>query len=50
MTLTTQVGTIHSRTELRELLKIHVTHGALDVETGREVQGALLYKDMAVRI
>lgn len=44
-----EIGTIHSRTELRELLKIHVKHGALDVETGREVAGALKYKELSVK-
>lgn len=44
-----ELGTIHSRTELRELLKIHVQHGALDVETGREVAGAMNYKELTVR-
>lgn len=44
-----EIGTIHSRTELTELLKIHVEHGALDVETGREVAGAMKYKDVTVR-
>lgn len=44
-----EIGTIHSRTELGELLKIHVQHGALDVETGREVAGAMTYKERTVR-
>ncbi|CAM9946697.1 unnamed protein product, partial [Discosporangium mesarthrocarpum] len=44
-----EVGTIHSRRELRELLQIHVKHGALDMETGREVAGALKYKDVCVK-
>eukprot|EP00611_Tribonema_gayanum_P000096 TRINITY_DN10065_c1_g1_i2.p1 TRINITY_DN10065_c1_g1~~TRINITY_DN10065_c1_g1_i2.p1 ORF type:complete len:432 (-),score=90.93 TRINITY_DN10065_c1_g1_i2:191-1486(-) len=44
-----EVGTIHTRTELRELLNIHVKHGAIDVETGREMAGALKYKDLLVR-
>lgn len=44
-----EIGTIHSRTELTELLKIHVEHGALDVETGREVAGAMNYKELSVR-
>lgn len=44
-----EIGTIHSRTELGELLKIHVQHGALDVETGREVAGAMTYKELTVR-
>lgn len=43
-----EIGTIHSRTELTELLKIHVEHGALDVETGREVAGAMNYKELSV--
>lgn len=44
-----EIGTIHSRTELTELLKIHVQHGALDVETGREIAGAMNYKERTVR-
>jgi hypothetical protein len=39
-----------SRTELTELLSIHVKHGALDMETGREVAGAMQYKDRQVRV
>lgn len=44
-----EIGTIHSRKELNELLKIHVQHGAIDVETGREVAGAMNYKEHTVR-
>jgi metal transporter CNNM len=44
-----EIGTIHSRTELRELLQIHVKHGAIDIETGRELACALQYKDMEVK-
>lgn len=44
-----EIGTIHSRKELSELLKIHVEHGAIDVETGREVAGAMNYKEHTVR-
>lgn len=44
-----EIGTIHSRKELSELLKIHVAHGAIDVETGREVAGAMNYKEHTVR-
>eukprot|EP00752_Nemacystus_decipiens_P008951 g7992.t1 len=44
-----EIGTIHSRKELSELLKIHVQHGAIDVETGREVAGAMNYKECTVR-
>ncbi|CAN0228749.1 unnamed protein product [Laminaria digitata] len=44
-----EIGTIHSRKELNELLKIHVKHGAIDVETGREVAGAMNYKNHVVR-
>lgn len=44
-----EIGTIHSRKELSELLKIHVQHGAIDVETGREVAGAMNYKEHTVR-
>lgn len=44
-----EVGTIHSRKELTELLEIHVQHGAMDVETGQISQGAITYQDKAVR-
>lgn len=44
-----EIGTIHSRKELNELLKIHVEHGAIDVETGREVAGVMNYKEHTVR-
>ncbi|CAM9847931.1 unnamed protein product [Chrysoparadoxa australica] len=44
-----EIGTIHSRVELMELLSLHVRHGALDVETGREVVGALNYKGLSVK-
>lgn len=44
-----EIGTIHSRKELSELLRIHVQHGAIDVETGREVAGAMNYKEHTVR-
>jgi metal transporter CNNM len=44
-----ELGTIHTRTELQQLLEIHVKHGALDVETGRELAGALHYKDKKVK-
>ena len=43
-----EVGTIHSRKELTELLKIHVAHGAMDVEAGNVAQGAIKYQDMQV--
>ncbi|CAM9806339.1 unnamed protein product [Ascophyllum nodosum] len=44
-----EIGTIHSRKELNELMKIHVQHGAIDVETGREIAGAMNYKELTVR-
>eukprot|EP01084_Bolivina_argentea_P285479 489565_1 len=44
-----EVGTIHNRTELGELLAMHVKHGALDVETGREMRGVLHYKNRTVQ-
>lgn len=44
-----EVGTIHSRTELSELLKIHVAHGAMDIEQGNVAQGAIKYEDMLVK-
>ncbi|CAM9153949.1 unnamed protein product [Phaeothamnion confervicola] len=39
-----EIGTIHTQKELRELMHIHVKHGAIDLETGREVEGALQYR------
>ena len=30
-------------------MKIHVQHGAIDVETGREIAGAMNYKELTVR-
>ncbi len=40
-----ELGTIHSKGELMELLKIHVRHGAMDVETGQISTGAITYTD-----
>ena len=34
-----EVGTIHSRTELRKMLEIHVQHEAVDVESGKVMDG-----------
>lgn len=42
------VGTIHSRSELRTMLEIHVQRGAVDIESGGVIDGALKYKDMSV--
>lgn len=44
-----EVGTIHSRTELSELLKIHVEHGAIDIEQGNVAQGAIQYNSKLVK-
>lgn len=41
-------GTIHSKRELKTLLDLHVKHGAVDVESGNMLSGALKYKDMRV--
>lgn len=43
-----EIGTIHSRQGLQELLKIHVLHGAMNEEAGRVTQGALNYQDFCV--
>ena len=43
-----ELGTIHSRKELTELLRIHVAHGAMDVETGQISAGAITYQDKKV--
>eukprot|EP01041_Mallomonas_annulata_P006532 gene6532-13226_t len=48
-TLGEDIGTIHTRTGLRKMLEIHVKQGALDIESGNVVDGALKYKDMTVR-
>lgn len=34
-----EIGTIHSRTELRKMLEIHVQHEAVDVESGKVMDG-----------
>ena len=34
-----EIGTIHSRTELRKMLEIHVKHEAVDVESGKVMDG-----------
>lgn len=44
-----EIGTIHSRNELRKMMAIHVQHGAVDVESGTLMDGALKYRDMMVR-
>jgi metal transporter CNNM len=43
------IGTIHSRTELRKMLELHVKHGAVDVDSGGVMDGALRYRDMMVK-
>ena len=45
-----EIGTIHTKTELRELMSIHVDHGAVDLETGRELQGVLKYREIKVSV
>jgi metal transporter CNNM len=42
------MGTIHSKRELRTMLEIHVQRGAVDIESGGVIDGALKYKDMRV--
>ena len=44
-----EVGTIHSRKELMELLQIHVQQGAVDVEAGNVAKGAISYQDKTVK-
>jgi len=48
-TLGEEMGTIHTRSGLRKMLEIHVKQGALDIESGNLVDGALKYKDMTVK-
>ena len=43
-----EVGTIHSRSQLMQLLKIHVQHDALDEDSAHVMAGALDYKDKVV--
>ena len=43
------IGTIHTGTELRKMLEIHVQHGAVDDDAGNIVDGALKYKDIKVK-
>jgi metal transporter CNNM len=42
------LGTIHSRGELSTLLELHVKHGAVDVESGNMLHGALKFREMTV--
>lgn len=44
-----EIGTIHTRKELSELLRIHVQHGAMDIEQGNVAQGAIEYQDKLVK-
>jgi metal transporter CNNM len=37
-----EIGTIHSRTELRKMLEIHVQHQAVDEESGKVMDGYVL--------
>lgn len=43
------IGTIHTGTELRKMLEIHVQHGAVDDDAGNIVDGALRYKEVKVK-
>ncbi len=43
------IGTIHSADGLKELLAIHVKHGAIDVEQGHISTGAITYADKLVK-
>lgn len=42
------MGTIHTKTELRKMLALHVQHGAVDADSGEVLQGALTFRDMVV--
>ena len=42
------LGTIHSKKELRTMLELHVQHGAVDAESGKVMDGALKFRDMTV--
>ncbi|CAM9443864.1 unnamed protein product, partial [Ectocarpus fasciculatus] len=43
------LGTIHSRRELTTLLDLHVKHGAVDIESGNMLSGALKFREMTVQ-
>lgn len=42
------MGTIHSKSEMKKLLEIHVQRGGFDAEAGKAMAGALKYQDMEV--
>ncbi|GMH50474.1 hypothetical protein TrRE_jg10315, partial [Triparma retinervis] len=43
-----EMGTIHSKAEMKRLLEIHVRAGGLDEEQGKTMAGALQYQDKVV--
>ncbi|GMH90691.1 hypothetical protein TrVE_jg5975 [Triparma verrucosa] len=43
-----EMGTIHSKSEMKKLLEIHVQRGGFDAEAGKAMAGALQYQDMQV--
>ncbi|GMI42670.1 hypothetical protein TrCOL_g2899 [Triparma columacea] len=43
-----EMGTIHSKAEMKRLLEIHVRAGGLDEEEGKTMAGALQYQDKVV--
>ncbi|GMH53352.1 hypothetical protein TL16_g01434, partial [Triparma laevis f. inornata] len=43
-----EMGTIHSKSEMKKLLEIHVQRGGFDAEAGKAMAGALKYQDMEV--
>jgi len=44
-----EIGNIHSKSEMKRLLELHVENGAFDDETGKTMAGALTFKDLEVR-
>lgn len=42
------LGTIMSKAELRTMLNLHIQHGAVDEESGKAMDGALRFREMAV--
>ena len=43
-----EMGTIHSKSEMKKLLEIHIDRGGFDPEAGKAMTGALQYQDMLV--
>jgi hypothetical protein len=37
-----------SKSELRTMLNLHIQHGAVDEESGKAMDGALRFREMAV--